>query len=68
MKVINLREVIDYKCVLGVSSTCLFSFLKVVRVQHKLLNSVEITKVNVKAFSYAEGQATGLHGYFVIKM
>lgn len=45
-----------------------FSFLKVVRVQHKLLNSVEITKVNVKAFSYAEGQATGLHGYFVIKM
>lgn len=46
----------------------LFFFLKVVRIQHKLLNSIEITEVNVKAFSYAEGQATGLHGYFVLKM
>lgn len=46
----------------------LFFFLKVVQVQHKLLNSIEITEVNGKAFSYAEGQATELHGYFVPEM
>lgn len=59
-------KVIGYKCVLGVSGTCFFLFYKLS--EYKTSCTVEVTEVNVKPFSYAEGQATGIHGYFVLKM